>query len=305
MSKPRLPTNCAQHMMQTGSVLHQVNSQKSANVQDSVLSLLNRIPAELLDAAPVNIEDVAASLGVCQIIRKDIGCAGMLHPISAGRFEIFLNSSHSEARQRFSCAHEIAHILIPSDHPQLEAACDNLAAEILMPRALFSAKAASLSWKLASVPALSSSFLTSVEATAHRYVDTIDEPCTLFTWKLRADASPADITLCSFHRSHKARSIFIQLSGQTRRRNALSLSEYNNGPTHSVSGYDRIRVSRRGRDSFDTVFMETLSYGSKSNRRVMNAIFSGRRGTMHPHRPSANRVHSSETSVQAKRIGYG
>jgi hypothetical protein len=270
----------------------------------STPTLTDRIPRDLLAVPPIDVESIASSLGVRQIIRNDIGCDGMLHPISPGRFVIFLNVKHNQARQRFSCAHEVAHILISADHPQLESACDSLAAEILMPRPLFAAHAASLSWQLSSIPTLSSTFLTSIEATAHRYVETINEACSLFTWKLDSQSSDKGIKLCSFHKNRKVRSQFFQIDGNALRLNKMLLTEPKGARSYS-GGYERVRISHRGRDSFDTLYMETLTYGFGTNRRVINAIYPGRRGAEMFKRRWTNRVNDTKTSTEAERIGHG
>ena len=144
---------------------------------------------ELLNArVPVNIESVAMVLGAESVQRADISVAGMLLPTEES-FKILVNKNEIRERQRFSCAHELAHVifdpkLTPSmrqDTRQapnaLERNCENLAAQLLMPDPTFSRYANADVFSIQSIINLANVFQTSIKATTIRALEVIDEPC--------------------------------------------------------------------------------------------------------------------------------
>ena len=162
------------------------------------LSSKSEFPGRLIDKlgirellnerVPVNIESIAKFLRAESVQRADISIAGMLLP-TEDSFKILVNRNEYELRQRFSCAHEIAHaILDPSLNPSmrqelrhnssdLERHCDELAAQLLMPDPTFSKYAKSEAFSIPSVVNLSRTFETSIQATTIRTIDVIQEPC--------------------------------------------------------------------------------------------------------------------------------
>ena len=143
---------------------------------------------ELLNAeVPVNIENIAKALGAESVQRADISVAGMLLPTEES-FRILVNRNELKERQRFSCAHEIAHVILdPERTPSLrqevletstalEKNCDKLAAQILMPDPNFSRYAKSDVCSIQSILKLAGTFQTSIRATTIRLMDVIDEP---------------------------------------------------------------------------------------------------------------------------------
>ena len=144
---------------------------------------------ELLnERVPVNIESIAMALRAESVQRTDISVAGMLLP-TEDSFRILVNKNEYWVRQRFSCAHEIAHaILEPNLNPSmrqelrqfsndLERHCDELASQLLMPDPTFSKYAKSEAFSIPSVVNLSRTFETSIQATTIRTIDIIQEPC--------------------------------------------------------------------------------------------------------------------------------
>ena len=144
---------------------------------------------DLLNARiPVNVESIAKTLGAASVQKADISIAGMLLP-TENSFRILVNRNEHWVRQRFSCAHEIAHaILEPNLNPSmrqelrqfsndLERHCDELASQLLMPDPTFSKYAKSEAFSIPSVVNLSRTFETSIQATTIRTIDIIQEPC--------------------------------------------------------------------------------------------------------------------------------
>ena len=120
--------------------------------------------------------------------KPDISVAGMLIP-TKNSFRVLVNKKHSPVRQRFSCAHEIAHAIFDPEltpsmrqdvqhaHNALERNCEELAAQLLMPDPTFSRYANSDVCSIRSVVKLARTFETSIKATAIRLMDVTDEPC--------------------------------------------------------------------------------------------------------------------------------
>ena len=143
---------------------------------------------ELLNACvPVSVESIAETLGVESVQRADLSVAGILMP-TENSFRILVNKNEHWVRQRFSCAHEIAHVLldpkrtpalrqeVPEAPTALEKHCDKLAAQILMPDPTFSRYAKSDVCSIHSVVKLARTFHTSIKATTIRLMDVIEEP---------------------------------------------------------------------------------------------------------------------------------
>ncbi len=94
---------------------------------------------------------LAGAHGVNRVAKRPLSVAGLSMPIGTGR-AILVNDSDTPVRQRFTLAHEIAHLFLDEEttrevwlrtprgqnhqaHRTLETFCDDLASRILMPRA--------------------------------------------------------------------------------------------------------------------------------------------------------------------------
>lgn len=94
-----------------------------------------RFPGETLDA-------MALRLGVSRILEERLAFEGGLFQLPHGELVIKLNAASPPKRKRFTLAHEIGHLLLGTvpgmrskcgGEPELERACDKIAAELLMP----------------------------------------------------------------------------------------------------------------------------------------------------------------------------
>ena len=143
--------------------------------------------AMLNENIPVNIGRIAKALGAESVRQANISVAGMLIPTEKA-FKVLVNKEHSPVRQRFSCAHEIAHAifdpkLTPSKRynarpapNMLERNCENLAARLLMPDPTFDKYADSNAFSIPTIMKLARIFHTSIQATTIRLIDVTDEP---------------------------------------------------------------------------------------------------------------------------------
>jgi hypothetical protein len=88
-----------------------------------------------------SLESIARNLGVSQIVEEDLPFEGGIY-VRETTLVIKLNSLSLPVRRRFTLAHEIGHLMLSaklkaatrcSRNPNLEDACDAIAAELLMP----------------------------------------------------------------------------------------------------------------------------------------------------------------------------
>ena len=151
---------------------------------------------------PVDLASLAADWGVVSVEIKEISSDAMLLPGAAG-YKIALKKATSDgekARQRFSFAHELGHLLLKqsgfdngsnskpmhrarNNRNDEERLCDQIAAEILMPRMAFVADASKAGWSLGSLSSLGRLYGTSIPATASRMINLMPEPSAMGIWK--------------------------------------------------------------------------------------------------------------------------
>jgi Predicted Zn peptidase len=122
------------------------------------------------------------------------GESGTTFTRSDGKHVITVNSLESEARQRFTVCHEVAHIILglPSRHQEVpswsfakrdvnEVMCDIFAAELLMPYRLWKEKVPKDEPSVEIIECMAAEFKTSFPAAASRYANLADIPCAFVT----------------------------------------------------------------------------------------------------------------------------
>ena len=154
--------------------------------------------AEII-GAPVDLDRVGSYLGVLVVHRVPMRESGRLTPVG-GEYKIELNRAETRGRQRFTHAHEISHILIPTyaETPSLrtdmrtgqyarndeeEHLCDVGATELLMPDRLFYGRARSETPGIEGILSLADAFQVSLEAAALRAIDAGAWTCALVVWE--------------------------------------------------------------------------------------------------------------------------
>ena len=157
---------------------------------------------------PFLAEEFARLKGIKRIFKSDIGELGaVLFKFSDGCV-IKVNKNHSAARQNFSCAHELGHLLISeldlvyhledvefrTFNPQAqkiarakakERLCDIAATELLMPESMFRQYLSKLGVSIFSMERLANIFRVSIQATAFRIAELSAEPCITLLWQHR------------------------------------------------------------------------------------------------------------------------
>ena len=135
-----------------------------------VSQLLGGIPCP-----PTDLRALCARLNVTEVLDDDdIPVVGELRREN-GSFRILCAAGQSAARRRFTIAHELAHVLFestgrgaPRVGADLERLCDMIAAEVLMPSAIFQAALTQAVVDTSVVRLLAARFETSLTATVLR-----------------------------------------------------------------------------------------------------------------------------------------
>jgi len=143
---------------------------------------------------PVDVSEVAHQLGIDEIIRvPNLIEDGRLEQRD-GHVRVLLSSRANPLRQRYTLAHEIAHLLLADPQRELiarrmkaddevERFCDNFAAALLLPRALVLADYRQGPHTLATVRHLAARTNTSLAAATVRLNEVAGWPQALLHWK--------------------------------------------------------------------------------------------------------------------------
>lgn len=157
---------------------------------------------------PFLSEEYGPLLGIKRIEKADLGeASAILLKLREGDV-IRVNQKHNSARQNFSCAHEIGHVLLselkiepcieevafrtfnPQDHriarvKARERLCDAAATELLMPEAVFKKYLSNFGISIKGLEWLANIFRVSISSTAIRIAEASTEPCIALLWRPR------------------------------------------------------------------------------------------------------------------------
>ena len=251
-----------------------------------------------------NLEALASDLGVKDIRLRPLtkgqdghpGIDAMLIPLSDG-YSVVINDTATAARQRYSLAHELGHIMLltteslprrPTRSPRYlsgcpttdmkkaeERLCDEIAAELLMPEEVFKEEIESQGRSLGNLPRWANSFRTSLTATAIRYWELLPEASYLIRWRKslhrRGVISPA------WQMRNRTPGPYVQPVVTLSASNAFrAIQESWNTLSNSRSLEDLlIRYRSGGRSYFNAATFETesIGFGSPKNRTVMSMVY--------------------------------
>jgi Zn-dependent peptidase ImmA (M78 family) len=160
------------------------------------------------DRPPFLSEEYASLLGIKRFEKANLGeISAILIKLHDGDV-IRVNKNHNLARQNFSCAHEIGHVLLSelnlelcveeaefrTFNPQAQAMaderikerlCDIAATELLMPEAIFKKYLLNFGISIKSLEWLANIFRVSITSTAIRIAEVSTEPCIALLWRPR------------------------------------------------------------------------------------------------------------------------
>ncbi|MEM9165413.1 MAG: ImmA/IrrE family metallo-endopeptidase [Planctomycetota bacterium] len=177
-------------------------------LDDAITAFVERRCGDHLTERGYELRKVAGDLGVIEIFDSEMAEDGALDPIDDKHYVMYLNRWASDARRRFTMAHELGHALLHQLVPASrrfetrslflsvgadgeERLCDALAAELLMPRQQFCAAAEGQPFGIGLVGRLAQQFRTSITATMRRYCEVVDcdLACVLCRFVLDVDQS--------------------------------------------------------------------------------------------------------------------
>ena len=236
---------------------------------------------------PVRVEALAKRWGVISIEHHPISSAGMLLPGRRG-YKIILNENQSKTRQKFSLAHELGHLLLQkcgmsgsitsakyrsSDGGNLaeEQLCDQIAAEILMPRMAFYEDGWMEGWSLRSLRSLAVKYDTSVPATAMRMIDLMPEEALMGVWKVSGN----DGESAKLQWAHAGKTAYRVPSGSvSSKRLALVTKAWNSGRVESSAA--PVQDSRFEKIRLLDVPAEAMAWGRGEYKQVLVYYYPGR-----------------------------
>ena len=237
--------------------------------------------------APIDVEKLATEVGIKEIHKEDISADGILSPTQDG-FILTLNRNQCPERQRFTCAHEIAHIFfMPSNctkrtsesqqttannlrKKEIERLCDIGARHILMPDRMFRQSALECGLSMHVVPYLADIFQTSIQATVIRLVEVSSQPIILVLSQLfsRPESFPKLRVRWSMQKENDntSKRYFIPTNVPVDKHSSIQRA-YQTGQT--CRGFENMNMGNlRG-----TYFVESKGFGSNENRYAVSLVF--------------------------------
>lgn len=242
----------------------------------------------------VDLKTLARRWGVTAIEEREIRSEAMLLPNREG-YSIVLKTVDQPSRarrQRFSFAHELGHLLLQKSrqgmlrgndrtslkhrghghsNPAEERLCDQIAAEILMPRLSFQEDAWMDGWSLRNLRNLARKYDASVAATAIRMIDLMPEEALMGVWKLGGDSN------LNRKWSHTGKTAYRVPGGViSNKRLGLLLRAWNSGQVESGTA-PVVPDSRSGGINLRDVPAEAMAWGRGDYRQIFAYYYPGRR----------------------------
>lgn len=177
-------------------------------IVDRARQLVNQLVEEGgHDRPPFLAQEFARLVGIKQIVKADLSETSAVLLRFHDGYVIKVNEQHNLARQNFSCAHEIGHILFDelklechvrsiefrTFNPQGQAEarararerlCNVAATELLMPEPAFKEYLSVFNVSVDSIERLATIFKVAMRAAAWRIAELSTEPCIALLWKL-------------------------------------------------------------------------------------------------------------------------
>lgn len=193
-----------------------LNSEQAASlIVERAKQLVNRLIDEREhDKPPFLAEEFARLQGIESIVKADLGKTSALLLRFHNGYVIKVNQNHSLARQNFSCAHEIGHLLVselkleryiqsieyrtfdPEGEKKARAKarerlCDVAAAELLMPELVFRKYLSGFGVSVNSIERLATIFKVSIQSALIRVAEVSPERCIALLWQQQRTKSKA------------------------------------------------------------------------------------------------------------------
>ena len=233
----------------------------------------------------IDLKALAQSWGVTSIEESEIESDAMLLPSIDG-YSIVLKKKISRPgqleRQRFSLAHELGHLLLQKSErtgaalkyrghghsDEEERLCDQIAAEILMPRMVFYEDGWMEGWSLRSLSTLAAKYGTSKTATARRMIDLMPDEALMGVWKVDGEGA-------KHQWAHVGKTAYRVPSGSvSSKRLSLVTKAWNSARVES--GAAPVQDSRFEKIRLLDVPAEAMAWGRDEFKQVLVYYYPGR-----------------------------
>ena len=271
-----------------------LNSEQATSlIVERAKHLVNRLVEDRgHDKPPFLPEEFAHLQGINKIVKADLGKASAILLRFPDGYVIKMNQNHNLARQNFSCAHEIGHLLFselkleryiksieyrtfnPQGEQKARAAarerlCDAAATELLMPELVFRKYLSGFGVSVHSIERLASIFRVSIQAAAIRIAEVSTKPCIALLWQpwIRTKSKRLRLAWCvGPGRNSRGKGYYIPLHTYVRPPSTL----------HKAYEYDSPvkchKLFKRGTD-VKHLPMESKGFGRGETRYVISLAF--------------------------------
>ena len=278
-----------------------LNLEQATNVIiERARQLVNQlVEARGHDEPPFLPEEYARLAGIKRIEKADLGhdradIGAVLLRFRDG-YVIKANQNQNLPRQRFSCAHEIGHILLGeleleplmedvefrTSNPQGQAKnrqssrerlCDAAATELLMPETVFKKHLSRLGASINSIEWLANIFKVSISSTAIRIAELSTEPCIALLWRLRPGTKSKALRL-AWHigqgKKFRGKANYMPKHAVVRPTSKLYQAYEGANPVKSSKDFKLDKVTKRWP-------MESKGFGRGEKRYVISLAFPDR-----------------------------
>ena len=286
----------------SGSITNQIE-QGSLNQEEAVSLIIDRA-RELVkrlveerghEQPPFLAEEFARLQGIKRIAKANLGETSATLLRSRDGYVIQVNGSHNLARQNFSCAHEIGHILFNelkleqylknieyrTFNPQAcagvraaarERLCDAAAKELLMPDFIFGKYLSGYGLSVHSIELLANIFKVSIQAVAIRIAEVSVGPCLALVWRpsLKTGSNGFRLAWCvGPGEKSLAKGYYVPLQTNVRPPSALHKAYNGNG---IIKSFKDFKIG----DNRTRLPMESKGFGRNEKRYVISLAFLNR-----------------------------
>jgi Zn-dependent peptidase ImmA (M78 family) len=282
-------------MVSISSHMVRLNSEQATSlIVERARQLVNQlIEHRGHDNPPFLPEEFARLLG-CQVVRAELGeTSGLLLKFHDG-FVIKVNRNHGLARQNFSCAHEIGHVIFSELQLQryiksieyrnrtfnpegergararaIERLCDVAAAELLMPEEVFRKYLSGFGVSAHAIERLANIFRVSIRAVVRRIAELSIEPCIALFWQPDARSKNNALRLIwrvGPGRQDRGKTNYTPVHARIKCPSSLHRAYEHDGTVKSFKKFNVDNIVRR-------VPVESKGFGMGKNRYVVSLAF--------------------------------
>lgn len=248
------------------------------------------------DEPPFLSAEFARLQGIKKIVKENLGEVGAVLLRFHDGYVIKVNQNHNLARQNFSCAHEIGHILFselklehytknieyrtfnPQASEELrgkarEHLCDVAASELLMPESVFKKYLSGFGVSVHSIERLANVFKVSIQTAAIRIAEVSPEPCLALLWLPRPGIKSEALRLVwrvGPGRELRSKANYIPVHKLVRRTSTLYKAYQDES---SVKCHKKFKLDNTVKRFLP---MESKGFGRKETRYVISLAFPDR-----------------------------